>query len=121
VTEEGQSDFRKRISSVGWGTRESIQVLLGRIVSDLREEAVHRKFTDEELRTVVAFHDQAEALWRDSIATNPPLDAHTLVSRLKALLEASRCDVLGEFERRLDRGVRLAEAFEEERQNRSDP
>ncbi len=113
MSETRRSDFVRRISTVGWGAREAIQVILGRVVADLREEIVRKRFDDDVLDDVVAFHDAAEKLWQESIATNPPLDKDELTRRLRELLESSRSKHLDEFERRLERGVRLAEEFEQ--------
>ncbi|MEE8116239.1 MAG: hypothetical protein V3T28_03940 [Gemmatimonadales bacterium] len=111
MSEIRRSEFVRRISTVGWGARESVQILLGRIVSDIRDGILHNRYDDGDLDEVVAFHDATEALWKDSIATNPPLERHQVTIRLKELLEASRTPALGEFERHLERGVRLAESF----------
>lgn len=113
MSETRRSDFVRRLSTVGWGARESIQVILGRVVSDVREEIVRKRFDDDVLDDVVAFHDAAEKLWQESIATNPPLEKDELTRRLRGLLESSRSVHLDEFERRLERGVRLAEEFEQ--------
>ena len=113
MSDTRRSDFVRRISTVGWGAREAIQVILGRVVADLREEIVHKRFDDDVLDDVVAFHDVVEKLWQESIATNPPLDKDELTRRLRELLESSRSKHLDEFERRLERGVRLAEEFEQ--------
>ena len=111
MSENRRADFVKRISSIGWGTRESIQMLLGGIVSDLREDIIRDRFSDDELGTVVAFHDDAEELWRDTVATNPPLGLDSMVERLRTLLDACGAPALAGFESRLQRGVRDAEGF----------
>ncbi|MFQ5704706.1 MAG: hypothetical protein ACE5HT_11865 [Gemmatimonadales bacterium] len=116
MSEYRRSDFIKRVSSIGWGTRESIQMLLGGIVSDLREEIIRDQFSDDELGTVVAFHDRAEELWRDAMGTNPPLDAGDMVARLRQLLDACDAPALAGFESRLRRGLRDAEAFLQSRE-----
>lgn len=113
MSETRRSDFVRRLSTVGWGARESIQVILGRVVSDVREEIVRKRFDDEALDQVVAFHDAAEKLWQQSIATNPPLAKAQLTRRLRELLEAGRAARLDEFERPLERAVRIAEEFEQ--------
>lgn len=112
MSETRRSDFVRRISTVGWGAREAIQVILGRVVSDLRDEIVRKRLDYDDLDDVVAFHDAAEKLWQESIATNPPLDKDELARRLRELLELSRSAHLDEFELRLERGVRLAEEFD---------
>ena len=94
-------------------TDEAIQVILGRVVSDVREEIVRKRFDDDVIDHVVAFHDAAEKLWQESIATNPPLEKDELTRRVRELLESSRSMHLDEFEGRLERGLRLAEEFEQ--------
>jgi hypothetical protein len=106
-----REEFVKRFSTVGLGTRESIQIMLGGVVSDIREGAAHKKYADEEMDAVIAFHDEAESLWQDSIATNPPLEAAELTGRLRKLLEEC-VGPLGEFEAKLRRSVDHAERFE---------
>ena len=108
-----REEFVKRLSTVGLGTRESIQIMLGGIVFDIRQHTAHKKFSDEEMDAVIAFHDEAEALWQDSIGSNPPLGPQELTTRLRKLLK--RCiGPLGEFESKLARGVDHAEQFERE-------
>lgn len=104
---EKREDFVKRLSTVGFGARESIQVMLSNVVFDIREQVVHKRFRDEEMDTVIAFHDDTEALWRDAIATTPPISPTELHERLAEL--AKRCTgPLGQFESKLSHGVRNA-------------
>jgi hypothetical protein len=108
-----RDQFIKRLSSVGMGTRESVHVLLGSIVYDVREHVVRKQFKDEEMDAVVTFHDQAEALWRDTLSTDPPLDAEQMVARLAKLRDACT-GPLGLYQGKLERGVRSAEEFQKE-------
>ena len=110
MSESRRDQFMKRLSSVGMGTRESMHVLLGSIVYDVREQVVRKQFNDEEMDAVVAFHDQAEALWRDTLSTDPPLGAEQMVTRLAKLRDAST-GALGQYHAKLERGVRSAEEF----------
>lgn len=117
MSDSRREQFIARVSTVGWGTRESIQVLLGAVVSDVREGVVRRRYEESELDTVVRFHDSAEDLWRATIATNPPIPIAELVARLKELIDTcSSQPALAEFEQRLDRGLRDAMALEEAKQ-----
>lgn len=111
MSEARRDQFIKRLSSVGMGTRESVHVLLGSIVYDVREQVVRKQFKDDEMDAVVSFHDQAEALWRDTLSTDPPLDADRMVARLARLRDAST-GPLGQYHAKLDRGVRSAEEFQ---------
>ena len=108
MADSRRENFVKRLSSVGLGTRESVQVMLGDIVCEIREQAVHKKFTEDDMETVVAFHDAAESLWQDSIATNPPIDPAKLTSQLRDL-QQSATGVLGQYEAKLQRGIDHAE------------
>jgi hypothetical protein len=110
MSDSRRDQFIKRLSSVGMGTRESVHVLLGSVVYDVREQVVRKQFKDEEMEAVVAFHDQAEALWRDTLSTDPPLDVEQMVARLAKLRDAST-GALGQYHAKLDRGVRSAEEF----------
>ena len=96
--------------------RESIQIMLAGVVSDIREGAAHKKYAEEEIDAVIAFHDEAESLWQESIATNPPMEAAELTARLHKLLE--RCiGPLGEFEPKLRRGAEHVKRFEQQAEN----
>jgi hypothetical protein len=108
-----RDQFIARVSTVGWGTRESIQALLGAVVTDVREGVVRGKYREHELDAVVEFHDSAEGLWRQTIATNPPIGIEEIISRLERLVQACREPALSEFEQRLDRGLRDAKTLEE--------
>ncbi len=109
-----RDEFVQRLSTVGVGARESIQVLLGNIVYDLREQVLHKRFAEEEMDQVIAFHDAAEALWRDTIASDPPIEPGDLAARLTTLL-ALCVGPLGQFERKLEHGVRQAEDLAKQR------
>jgi hypothetical protein len=108
--ESKREEFIKRLSTVGVGARESIQIMLSTIVYDVREQVLHKRIAESEMDTVIAFHDEAEQLWQDAIATDPPIDPAELITRLKALL-AQCLGPLGQFERKLEHGLRHAEAL----------
>ena len=110
-----REQFVNRLSSLGWGTRESIQTLLGSMVSDIRDDIRRGRVREDEIDAVVAFHDDAEDLWRATIASNPPIEVAELLARLRSLRDTCNAPVLAGFERRLDRGVRDAEALEQAR------
>jgi hypothetical protein len=111
-----RDQFITRVSTVGWGTRESIQVMLGAVVSDVREGVVRGKYGEAELDAVVDFHDRAEVLWRETIASDPPIAIDRLTIQLRELVRACRDDpALAEFELKLGRGLRDAEALEQTR------
>jgi len=113
MSDNRREQFIKRLSSVGMGTRESVHVLLGSIVYDVREQVVRKQFKDDEMDAVVAFHDQAEALWRDTLSTDPPLDIEQMVARLTKLRDVCT-GPLGQYHAKLERGVRSAEEFRRE-------
>jgi hypothetical protein len=108
MSDNRREEFVKRLSTVGFGARESIQVMLSNVVFDIREQVVHKRFREEEMDEVIAFHDAIEALWQDAIATTPPISPAELYERLGAL--AKRCvGPLGQFESKMSHGVRGAE------------
>ncbi|NIS64872.1 MAG: hypothetical protein GTO05_06915 [Gemmatimonadales bacterium] len=115
MAESRRSEFVKRLSTVGVGPRESIHVLLGGIVYDIREQAIKKRFSEEEMEAVIEFHDEAEDLWRDTMVSDPPLDPHEIVARLQKLLNACT-GPLGQYEARLEHGLRSAERFERKRE-----
>ncbi len=84
--------------------------MVGRIVSDIREQAVHARFSDDDMAAVVPFHDEAEQLWTEMMATNPPLSPAEVRSRIVGLLERCR-GPLDQFEPQLQRGLQLATDF----------
>ena len=108
---EGSRDkFLQRISTVGGGTREAIQMLLGGIVYDLRDMVERGVFGDEEMNTVVAFHDHTEEFWRHTLVTNPPMDPILLVAGLRRLSDECTGPLEG-FNVRLDQALQKAEVF----------
>jgi hypothetical protein len=106
-----RSQFHERLSTVGFGPREAIEVILGSIVHDVREQALHNRFEEDEMDSVIAFHDDAEHLWLDTMATDPPLAAEDLSTRLRALL--NQCTgALAQFQAKLERSLRNAQELE---------
>lgn len=86
IMDESQRDrFIKRISTVGAGLREDVQLALGVIVSDLRAQVIEGAVPDDEVTTLVALHDATEALWRATLSSTPPLRPEELVARLREL------------------------------------
>lgn len=83
--EDLRRKFLKRISTVGWGARESVQTVLGLMVTELRTQIADGGFSDTDLPRAITFHDAAERLWRDSLASDPPIPAPELRTRLDRL------------------------------------
>ena len=110
MAENTRDEFLRRLSTVGFGARESVQVMLANLVYDVRERVVRKRFRDEEMDGVIAFHDEAEKLWGDVMATDPLLDPNEMVTRLKNLLDDCR-GPLGQYERKLAHGLHNAEEF----------
>jgi hypothetical protein len=102
--------FLKRISTVGGGTRDDIQMVLGGIVYDIRDMVERGMFSDEELDVVVPFHDQVEEFWRHTMVSNPPMDPFLMASGLRRLRGACVGPVHG-FQLRLDQAVEKATSF----------
>lgn len=110
MSESRREAFLKRLSTVGFGARESIEVMLSDIVHDIREQVIQKRFREEEMDQVAEFHDLAEALWRDVVKTDPPIAAAVLTKRMRELLIAC-AGPLGQYERRIEHGVRAADEF----------
>ena len=109
--ESRREAFLKRLSTIGFGAREAIEVMLSDIVHDVREQVVQKRIREEEMDLVAEFHDAAEALWRDVVRTDPPISPAVLTKRMKELL--MKCTgPLGQYQRRIEHGVRAAEEFE---------
>jgi hypothetical protein len=109
--ENRREAFLKRLSTVGFGAREAMEVMLSDIVHDVREQVVQKRFREEEMEKVAEFHDHAEDLWRDVVKTDPPISAAVLTKRMRELLLLC-VGPLGQYERRIQHGVRAAEEFE---------
>lgn len=102
--------FLQRISTVGGGAREAIQMMLGSVVYDLRDMVERGVFTDEEMEAVVAFHDHTEEFWRRTMTTAPPMDPMLMVAGLRRLREDCTGPLAG-YQVRLDQAVEKATAF----------
>ena len=102
--------FLHRISTVGGGAREDIQMMLGSIVYDVRDMVERGVFQEDEMDSVVVFHDQTEAFWQRSMATTPPMDPQLMVAGLRRL-RGMCVDALAGFALRLDQAVERAERF----------
>jgi hypothetical protein len=111
--------FLKRISTVGGGTREDIQMALGGIVFDLRDMVERGMFTEEEMESVVRFHDRVEELWRNTIVSNPPMEPLLMVSGLRQMCDSCTGPVVG-FRPRLEQALEKAKSFADSRQHGSE-
>lgn len=111
MRETKRDKFLKRISTVGGGTREQVQMLLGGIVYDLRDQIVEGLYGDDELDSVVAFHDATEELWRASLSTRPVVAPDVLLARLKQLYKTCQGPVVG-YRERLARAIGKAEILQ---------
>lgn len=60
--------------------------MLGLVVSDLRAQISENAFVDADLERAIRFHDTAEVLWRDTLASDPPLAVSDLRTRLDKLV-----------------------------------
>jgi hypothetical protein len=109
--ESRREAFLKRLSTVGFGARESIEVMLSDIVHDIREQVIQKRFREEEMDQVAEFHDLAEDLWRGVVKTDPPIAASALTKRMRELLLAC-VGPLAQYQRRIEHGVRAADEFE---------
>ena len=110
MTETRRDRFLQRISTVGGGTRDAIQMLLGGVVIDLRDFVERGMFTDEEMDAVVTFHDQIEKFWRQTMVSNPPMEPLLMVSGLRHLRDSCVGPVAG-FQLRLDQALKKAATF----------
>ena len=102
--------FLQRISTVGGGVREAIQMGLGSIVYDVRDMVARGVYDEEEMDLVVAFHDQTEEFWRRTMATTPPMDAALMVAGLKRLHDKCTGPLAG-FSVRLEQAIEKAQVL----------
>ena len=117
MTESPRRDFLNRISSVGWGTREDVQMLIGAVVTTIREHVADGGFDDDEMPEIVAFHDATEEFWRATLATNPPMAPAAMTEGLRELLVRCKGPLAG-FQIPVERALEQAERFEEMRRHR---
>ena len=111
MTDENlRAKFLNRISTVGTGLREDIQMALGAAVVDLREQIIGGIYGDDEMDAVVAFHDAVEELWRMTLSTRAPLEPAVMVARLERL--RGQCTgPLGGYGLRIDGALAKATAL----------
>lgn len=117
MTEGHREKFLRRISSVGWGTRDSVQMLVGALVSSIREEVADGRVAEEDVPIVAAFHDQAEEYWRATLATNPPMPPDEMVIGLDHLCHMCVGPLAG-YRVQLDRARANADMFARQRTQR---
>jgi hypothetical protein len=117
MTHSQRDRFLKRLSTVGTGLREDIQLKLGTIVVDLRELVIEGTLPDHEVAAAVALHDRAEALWQETLRSNPPLSPDELVARVQELRDACDGPVAG-FRLRLDDVREKAETLRQTKKQR---
>lgn len=117
MTDSPRDRFLKRLSSVGSGLREDIQLALAVIVSDLRDQVIGGRQPDEDVGVMVALHDKVEALWRNTLRSNPPLSPEEIAARLTELRDGCAGPVAG-FRVQLDVVVQKARALEDAKKRR---
>jgi hypothetical protein len=110
MSDSQRERFLRRLSTVGTGLREDIQLRLGTIVVDLRELVIQGPLPDDEVAAAVALHDRAEALWQATLRSDPPLSPDELVARVQGLRDACDGPVAG-FRLRLDDVLEKAETL----------
>lgn len=109
--------FIKRLSTVGSGLREDIQLALAVIVTDLRELVIDGTLPDEDVGSAVALHDGVEALWQATLRSNPPLTPEEVLARLTELRDGCEGAVEG-YRLRLDDVVKKARALQQSKKLR---
>jgi hypothetical protein len=109
--------FIKRLSTVGGGLRQDIQLALAVMVTDLRDLVIEGMLPDEDVAPAVALHDTVEALWQATLRTNPPLPPEELLARLIQLRDGCTGPVAG-FGLRLDDVADKARALGEAKKQR---
>ncbi|HET7039354.1 MAG TPA: hypothetical protein VFH97_05665 [Gemmatimonadales bacterium] len=109
--------FLKRLSTVGTGLRQDIQLTLGVIVADLRDLVIRGALPDDDVDAAVALHDRVEAVWQATLRTDPPLSPDQLVARLSDLKAWCTGPVAG-FGLRLDVVLEKAAALRDSRKHR---
>lgn len=117
MSESPRDRFIKRLSTVGVGLREDIQLSLGGLVADLRDLVVEGHVPEEDVPAIVSLHDDVEALWRATLQSNPPLPPETIVTRLRDLAENCEGPVAG-YRIQLERALEKAQALERSKRSR---
>jgi hypothetical protein len=109
--------FLKRLSTVGAGLRQDIQLALAVLVTDLRELVIEGALPDDDVAATVALHDQVEALWQATLASNPPLRPDELHDRMVEVRQGCTGPIEG-YGLRLDAVIAKARALGESKRLR---
>jgi hypothetical protein len=109
--------FLKRLSTVGSGLRQDIQLALAVIVTDLRELVIEGTLPDEDVGPTVALHDDVEALWQATLRSNPPLSPDEIHARVVELRDGCEGAVEG-YRLRLDEVAKKARALQQSKKLR---
>jgi hypothetical protein len=117
MSDDQRAEFLNRISSVGWGSRENVQMLLGGIVTTIREQVAEGGFGEDEMEQVVAFHDATEEFWRDTMSTNPPMPPRQLIEGIRKLRDQCVGPLAG-FVVQVERAMDQAELFDQLKRHR---
>lgn len=95
-------------------------MILGGIVYDVRDQIVEGLYADEELESVVSFHDATEELWRLALSTRPVIAPDVLLARLKRLHGMAVGPLLG-YRERLIQATDKASALQQSKLHRDVP
>ena len=117
MSEDQRTEFLNRISSVGWGSRENVQMLLGGIVTTIRAQVAESGFGEDEMGRVVAFHDATEEFWRATMSTKPPMPSPQLIEGIRKLGELCVGPLAG-FQVQVERALDQAELFDQLKRHR---
>jgi hypothetical protein len=117
VPDSQRDRFIKRLSTVGAGLRQDIQLALAVMVTDLRELVIEGTLPDDDVAPAVALHDKVEALWQATMRSNPPLSPDELLARLIDLRESCGGPVAG-YRLRLEDVADKARALGEAKKQR---
>ena len=94
-----------------------MQMLIGAVVTTIREHVADGGFDDDEIPEIVAFHDATEDFWRATVATNPPMTPGAMTKGIRELLAHCK-GALASFQIQLERALAQAERFEEMKRHR---
>jgi hypothetical protein len=117
MSESPRDRFIKRLSTVGAGLRQDIQLALAVIVTDLRDLVIQGTLPDDDVAPAVGLHDRVEALWQATLRSNPPLAPDEILARLVELRDGCDGPVAG-FRLRLEDIVEKARALREGKKQR---
>ena len=112
MVQRRRTNIVKRLSLAGWKERESVALLLGSVVLDLRDTLRSGELPEDEMEDAQRFHQEASVLWESALSTDPIVEPKELLLRLTSLV-GSCPESMIPYRKRLERAVAKARTLAE--------